>query len=233
MICSSKSACFLYALFVQLVGKFHIKSTHGRLCSKWALPDVTCAGLSQSSIEKYNEITAALNAQIENRIRMAVQSRMPRGADPAESIFHFTQKWTETPRTLASFDPDIERGLSEERPEQHVSKTPSKACANGLETGIPETPRACHPCNERQHADIECTAAIGITTHCWPIPISATFKRPATSSRGDSEHDRGKQVFRCLKVDHFEDFLIIGLEVAYLNRPKTHSIGTVEWVASE
>lgn len=39
IMCSSKQACFLCALFFKIHGKFTVPSTHGRLYEKWALPN--------------------------------------------------------------------------------------------------------------------------------------------------------------------------------------------------
>lgn len=50
IICSSKSACYLCHLFVELHGRFQVSRTHGRVYEKWALPSSVRAGSTVFSL---------------------------------------------------------------------------------------------------------------------------------------------------------------------------------------
>jgi hypothetical protein len=59
VICSSKDACYLCNLFVQLHGKFHIPRTHGNVYTSWLLPPIS----------NLTNVQARLNKALEAEIR--------------------------------------------------------------------------------------------------------------------------------------------------------------------
>jgi hypothetical protein len=66
IICSSKNACYLCNLFIQLHGAFYIPRTHGNLYFRWRM----------LSIPSLSQLQAQLNSALEARIRVALQSIM-------------------------------------------------------------------------------------------------------------------------------------------------------------
>ena len=56
VICSSKDACYLCNLFVQLHGKFYIPRTHGNVYTSWLLPPVPSLTNVQARLNKALEV---------------------------------------------------------------------------------------------------------------------------------------------------------------------------------
>lgn len=92
IISSSKSACYLCNLFIQLHGGFHVPRTHGRLYDRWVLPEGAFSELAVnahllSAIESFN---AALEAKVKGILRTNTRS-LPH---PEESVVHLSQPWS-------------------------------------------------------------------------------------------------------------------------------------------
>ncbi|KAK4034802.1 hypothetical protein C8A01DRAFT_18450 [Parachaetomium inaequale] len=66
VICSSKDACYLCNLFIQLHGTFHVPRTHGNLYTSWRLPP----------LPSLNHVQAQLNKALEAQIREAIGGLM-------------------------------------------------------------------------------------------------------------------------------------------------------------
>lgn len=102
VICSSKSACFMCNLFNELHGKFYIARTHGVLYEKWMLPDPGTIKLLAAQSKVMAEVVQQLNADLENRIRGALQRQKMRRHHPNESVFIDPAVWTPSVQSLAT-----------------------------------------------------------------------------------------------------------------------------------
>ncbi len=93
VICSSKSACFLCNLFNKLFGKYFIARTHGVLYDQWVLPDL---GINYSGPPNLAMATIfqRLNAALEEKIQLALESSRMRRHHPNESVFIRPAVWT-------------------------------------------------------------------------------------------------------------------------------------------
>lgn len=93
VICSTKDACYLCNLFIQLHGKFHIPKTHGNLYRGWRLLPIPALEQAQ----------ARLNKALEAQIREEIQKVM---ADP-----NTTPKIFKNPNesTVFPFSPSLQR----------------------------------------------------------------------------------------------------------------------------
>ena len=99
VICSSKSACFLCSLFTKLHGSFYIKRTHGKLYTKWALPQTRALSLSASQISKYQSTVSKLNTAVEETIRLNLQVGKQEQYQPNESVLYLTVPWVNSARS--------------------------------------------------------------------------------------------------------------------------------------
>jgi OTT_1508-like deaminase len=95
VICSSKSACYLCNLFIQLHGQFFVPRTHGRLYGKWILPD-WLEGLPIDRREKLGVIVTKLNSTIEEKIRKALVETNKPYLYPNESVLVARAHWPST-----------------------------------------------------------------------------------------------------------------------------------------
>lgn len=84
IICSSKSACYLCNLFFRLHSSFQVPRTHGRLYSKWTLPDWLDIPLEQRS--SLRVIATNLNAEIESRLQVISLAKKRLYYYPNESV---------------------------------------------------------------------------------------------------------------------------------------------------
>ena len=89
VICSSKSACYLCQLFLNIHGQYYIPSTHGRLYDTWSWPTSTqlsCARDPCRTRYKFEtmlpEFSQAIDQKIEECLGHALRTR---GVDPLES----------------------------------------------------------------------------------------------------------------------------------------------------
>lgn len=93
ILCSSKSACFLCSLFIQLHGKFVPHDTHGRVYPLWALPtSAPC------------RVVERMNLALETKVKSILESPARRGlGPPEESLLHSLSSWTSmTVSTISS-----------------------------------------------------------------------------------------------------------------------------------
>jgi len=95
VICSSKSACYLSNLFVQLHGQFFVPRKHRRLYDKWVLPD-WLEGLPPDRREKFGVIVTKLNTTIEDQIRKELAETHKPYHHPNESVLVGRAHWPST-----------------------------------------------------------------------------------------------------------------------------------------
>ena len=72
VICSSKDACYLCNLLIQLDGTFYIPGTHGNLYTRWRLPPIPSLDRMQAQLNK------ALEARIKELITNLMTAKTPR-----------------------------------------------------------------------------------------------------------------------------------------------------------
>ena len=94
VICSSKSACFLCNVFVQLHGTFYMARTHGVLYEKWMIPNIRKADLSGAQADKIAKVVRRLNETLEGKIRSTLSKPSMRRFHPNESVFIEPHIWT-------------------------------------------------------------------------------------------------------------------------------------------
>ena len=128
IIGSSKSACYLCDLFIQLHGEFSVPRTHGRLYDRWMLPDHAVNGHLVSAIDRFN---AVLEAKIQNSFRSSTRS-LPH---TNESVLLLRQPWSSN-STLAE--------PHEQAPIQEVLD-PSHESPSRDQTGLPLITLPCSP----------------------------------------------------------------------------------------
>lgn len=87
IIGSSKSACYLCDLFIQLHGEFSNPRTHGKLYDRWILPEHAVNGHLVPVIDEFN---AALEVRIQDTLRSKTRP-LPR---PNESVILLRQPWS-------------------------------------------------------------------------------------------------------------------------------------------
>ena len=94
VICSSKSACFLCDLFIEIHATYFVARTHGVLYNKWTLPDPRMVGLGLKETENMAAVVEKFSASIEDSIRSALA--MPRllRFHPNESVFMAPSEWS-------------------------------------------------------------------------------------------------------------------------------------------
>jgi len=95
VICSSKSACYLCNLFIQIHGQFMVPRTHGRLYEKWILPD-WLEGIPEERRQKLTAILIQLNAIIEDEIWTVYTGTKEKYLHPNESVLVARAHWPST-----------------------------------------------------------------------------------------------------------------------------------------
>ena len=90
-ICPSKSACYLYDLFVKSHGKFRLPRTHGRLYDRWILPDWS---VHQSPVRRsVQSAVDRCNNTLESKILQTLSTKRPSFYHPNESVLHLREPW--------------------------------------------------------------------------------------------------------------------------------------------
>ncbi|ORY19298.1 hypothetical protein BCR34DRAFT_595721 [Clohesyomyces aquaticus] len=94
VICSSKSACYLCQLFINLHGQYHVPSSHGRLYDTWKWPvrseslhGQTATSISQRVLPGFHE---AIDCKIQECLKVKLLPRI----DPFESRVHLLHSMT-------------------------------------------------------------------------------------------------------------------------------------------
>lgn len=95
VICSSKSACYLCNLFIQLHGQFSVPRTHGRLYDKWILPD-WFRSIPEDRRQNLSITVSRMNAFIEEMIRTVYTARQKPYLHPNESVLVERAHWPST-----------------------------------------------------------------------------------------------------------------------------------------
>ena len=110
MLCSSKSACYLCSLFIEIHGQFHVARTHGRLYDRWLLPewsrDGVCHESLQSTISKFDEALKANIRSVLNRRKTSVSY-------PNESVTGSNIPWSSCATLPCEVQPHVTRTSSE------------------------------------------------------------------------------------------------------------------------
>lgn len=128
IIGSSKSACYLCDLFIQLHGEFSNPRTHGKLYDRWILPEHAVNGHLVPVIDEFN---AALEVKIQDTLRNKTRP-LP---NPNESVLVLRQPWPSN-STLA--EPHEQASIQEVLNPIHES--PSRD-----QTGLPLVTLPCSP----------------------------------------------------------------------------------------
>jgi len=68
VVCSSKSACFLCDLFIEIHAKFYVARTHGVLYTKRILPDQGTIHLLGKKMEEMARVVERFNTMIEDKV---------------------------------------------------------------------------------------------------------------------------------------------------------------------
>ena len=128
IIGSSKSACYLCDLFIQLHGGFSNSRTHGKLYDRWILPEHAVNGHLVPVVDEFN---AALEVKIQDTLRSKTRP-LP---NPNESVLFLRQPWPSN-STLA--EPHEQDSIQEVLDPIHGS--PSRD-----QTGLPLVTLPCSP----------------------------------------------------------------------------------------
>lgn len=91
VICSSKSACYLCNVFFEIHGIFFMPRTHGKLYSKWILPD--WLETSEAQQQHLRSCLGLLKATLDNEISKASKAQTRRLSDPNESVLLPSTYW--------------------------------------------------------------------------------------------------------------------------------------------
>lgn len=102
VICSSKSACFLCNLFINLHAKFYIARTHGVIWDKWKLPDSRTTDLRAAEMTSMATVVERFNTAVEDRIKSTLATPRLRRFHPNESVFLEPPIWSPSSRSLAT-----------------------------------------------------------------------------------------------------------------------------------
>jgi len=95
VICSSKSACYLCNLFIQIHNQFFMHRTHGRLYDKWILPDWLDA-IPTDRRQKLGHVVNQLNTIIEDKIRTVFTGTQKPYLHPNKSVLVGPALWPST-----------------------------------------------------------------------------------------------------------------------------------------
>ncbi|PGH18426.1 hypothetical protein AJ79_00495 [Helicocarpus griseus UAMH5409] len=95
-IASSKSACYLCALFIRSHGHFHIARSHGRLYDGWILPAWTMEPKS-----RLHGVVQRFNSALETEIRGVIRDKRRPFNHPNESVVLPPAHWTPSMSTVA------------------------------------------------------------------------------------------------------------------------------------
>lgn len=131
IIGSSKSACYLCDLFIQVHGEFGTPRTHGRLYDRWMLPEQS---ISQPAVnERLLSVIDEFNATLEAKINDTLHHRTQPFPQPNESVLHLRQPWSSNStlaETLkqASISEIVDPTRSS--PSKDRTKPPSKSSSN-------------------------------------------------------------------------------------------------------
>ncbi|KAG4432319.1 hypothetical protein IFR05_012198 [Cadophora sp. M221] len=99
IICSSKKACFLCNLFLELHGKYIVPSTHGKMYEKWTLPQ----GLEKlvgTQAKTVNSMLFKFRDSLNERLRREILVGDTRYPPPNESIAFLSAIWSEVREPL-------------------------------------------------------------------------------------------------------------------------------------
>jgi hypothetical protein len=128
IISSSKSACYLCNLFIQLHGQFSTPRTHGRLYEKWILPD-WLEGIPAKSRQRFGTVVSRMNAILEDKIRVVYSGTQKLFLHPNESVLIAPAHWPST-----SDLPEKSTGSSKSTStlRQQTIATPEQVTGNGM-----------------------------------------------------------------------------------------------------
>ena len=92
IISSSKSACYLCDLFIQIHGEFHILRTHGRVYDRWIIPEwpVNDPAANGNILSVVDRLNATLEAEI---LRTLSHQQRP-FPHPDESVLLLREPWS-------------------------------------------------------------------------------------------------------------------------------------------
>lgn len=91
VICSSKSACYLCNLFFELHGSFHMPRTHGKIYSRWCLPD--WLEVSEAQKQHLGQCLILMKKELNVQIKNAKTHVPLRTYHPNESVAHMSVAW--------------------------------------------------------------------------------------------------------------------------------------------
>jgi hypothetical protein len=137
IICSSKSACYLCDLFINIHGGFHIPRTHGRLYDKWILPD--WLDVPGERRQHLCVTLRALKTALDKQIRQASKSRNRMTVFPNESVLLPSASWpsTETLSKASALSHGSEATIRATSGRDRTKPSEDVIYSN---TGVPPTP---------------------------------------------------------------------------------------------
>ncbi|KAL5323605.1 hypothetical protein ACEPPN_008144 [Leptodophora sp. 'Broadleaf-Isolate-01'] len=116
IICSSKKACFLCNLFLELHGKYIVPSTHGKMYEKWTLPEGLEKLVGKQATDMESVILRFRNI-LDERLRREILVGDTRYPPPTESIAFVSAIWSEvrepSPTPIQRIDSGYEGGEKE------------------------------------------------------------------------------------------------------------------------
>ncbi|KAM0721326.1 hypothetical protein Q7P37_003030 [Cladosporium fusiforme] len=102
-ISSSKSACFLYNLFLEIHGKIIVPRTHGRLYDRWTLP--LPSAIKPETMKRLLPVVQGFNRALEAKTLQALEGEIEHYKPPNESVLAIYDPWsshsTVVPRQMA------------------------------------------------------------------------------------------------------------------------------------
>lgn len=182
VICSSKSACFLCDLFIQLHGQYYVPRTHGVLYEKWTLPDPAEMLLAPARAQAVSNIVSQLELSIQKRIRSAMQSAKTKRTHPNESMVVLPE-WVESNLALAR---DVELNAADQ-PRTRSPSVPEAALSKKKTSFKPACPLYDSICNTLAFDHI------GHQLLTTPGKVLDTITPPPTSSASSNQQELGQQ----------------------------------------
>lgn len=127
IICSNKHACLLCSLFINVHGRFHVRSCHGRLYPRWRIPLLEDVSLSEASKSRMQQAIDNLNLLLESRIRGFLSQPRQVIADPSESIVFVPQAYTASAISVGSSIVPVSKNSNLER---SIAGTPGRSTSH-------------------------------------------------------------------------------------------------------
>jgi hypothetical protein len=124
LICSSKKACFLCSLFVELYGKFIIPSSHGKLYEKWTLPK-RMDELRGGREKRIGAVMDRFNDAVEDELRLEVRTVRRPYQSPLESAIFPSAVWSSSHRSQSTSPSTLSQATSTAKSTSPLEEQPA------------------------------------------------------------------------------------------------------------